>query len=57
MKHKIYKSHQFFTPHSNPSKYNTRKFTPKENKKGTTHGAFFVGNSSRVLFPSYLRIT
>ena len=56
MKHKIYKSHQFFTPHSNPSKYNTRKFTPKENKKGTTHGAFFVGNSSRVLFPSYLRI-
>jgi hypothetical protein len=57
MKHKIYKSHQFFTPQNNPSKYNTRKFTPKENEKGTTHGDFFLGNSSRVLFPSYLRIT
>ena len=33
MKHKIYKSHQVLTPHNNPSKYNTRKFTPKEKKK------------------------
>ena len=42
MKHKIYKSHQLFTPHNNPSKYNTRKFIPKENKKKAQHmGTFF----------------